>query len=76
MTAAYSRSCSSVIALEALAALERRAVLVTVECQGRLAPQAAQEARVDSFLGEPVLVVEDLRLVEVALDQDADPLTA
>ena len=60
--------------LERLADLERDLVLVPVEGDPRLAPQPRQEVEVHAVLGEAVLVVEDLVLVEVALHEDADLL--
>ena len=45
-----------------------------VEGDPRLAPQPREEVEVHAVLGEAVLVVEDLVLVEVALHEDADLL--
>src|SRR5262249_18130690 len=60
--------------LEALRAHERRLVLVPGERQRRLAPEPGQEVDLGALLRETVGVVPDLVLVEVALQQDPDPL--
>lgn len=57
---------------KALVALKRGLIFVTDECHTARAPQACQEVELDPFLRKAMLIVEDLVLVIVALDQNAD----